>query len=79
MKPSTQAKIAQRVEFPPIIVNQNYIFSRYGRVERFVISVGAYVVYRKPNGFGQCPLTTFQRLYKQYGVEENQWQNLSKN
>ncbi|QGQ97006.1 hypothetical protein EHS13_20005 [Paenibacillus psychroresistens] len=76
MKLSTQAKIAQRVTellYPAIVTGKNYIFSsHHGRVERFVVSVGRYVLYRKPSGFGQCPLATFQRLYEQYGVEEKQ-------
>jgi len=74
MKPSTHAKIEQvlkEVQYPVIKANKTYIFnSPSGRVKRKVISVGEFVVYRKKNGFGQCPLITFQRLYKQYGTED---------
>jgi hypothetical protein len=73
-KPSTHAQIEQvlkEVQYPVIVADKNYIFSsQHGRVERYVASVGAYVLYRKPSGFGQCPLKTFQRLYQQYGTEE---------
>jgi hypothetical protein len=73
-KPTTHTQIEQvlkEVLYPKIEAGKTYIFnSPHGRVERTVSEVrGSMIHYSKPNGAGICPLKTFQKLYKQYGME----------
>ncbi len=72
-KNSTHVAIEQTIKeilYPQIEAGKTYYFkSPHGRVERPVVQVnGKIILYQKPNGFGTCPLLTFQRLYQKYGV-----------
>lgn len=74
-KPTTHALIDQTIKeclYPKIEAGKTYYFkSPHGLVERPVVEVdGKKIIYRKPKGFGVCPLLTFQRLYQKYGVIE---------